>query len=99
LLSDTEPGEHVRLTLSRGGTMTSHRWKDERGHVAAAPVLDDAVNDCGDVRNPAASNPDRDAGSRFQLPGKAALLHLTAGFLAHIRQPGIREGLTNDQET
>jgi hypothetical protein len=41
--------EHVRLSLRGRRTMATHRGKNEWRHSVAAPVLNDALDDRGDV--------------------------------------------------
>jgi hypothetical protein len=98
LLGNPEMREDVRLSFRGRGTMASHRGKNEWRHSVAAPVLNDALDDRGDVGDATAPDANRDTGAGLKPGREAALFELAARLGPDVGQPEIREVLTDQEQ-
>src|SRR3712207_930604 len=88
------------LGLSPGccGAMASHSGKQKRLCAFGFPVIDDGLDDGGDVVDAAASYADRDARARLQVSSERGTFQLVPNFPRYVLHCTCWEMLTDDNE-
>ena len=85
--------EHVGLSLCRGGSVASHCWKEERLRSLRFPVIDDSLDDDGDVVDAPASNADGHTCTGLQVGAECRRFQLFTNFSGYVLQRTVGEVL------
>src|SRR3569833_2476557 len=91
--------QHIGLALRRRGPMAPHRGKKERNEPARFPVIHHRANNKVDVADPAASNADRDRGSRGKSCPEIRRAQFALHFTGNIFEAPVFKLLTDKKLT
>jgi len=91
--------EHVRLSFSRRGAMTTHGRKNEGPSSVLFPELDNRFDNTSDIGDAPATYSDGDTAALRDTGCKLSLRQLVSNVLRNVRNRAVREKLFNGNES